>query len=65
MKHEWIGHKKKDASSNNKAVKFLGELYPAMKISDLEMMASKNTKKEMKQLAEELGYSKAEIKKLL
>ena len=51
--HEWIGHKKKGSSDNNKSVKFLMNLYPNMKQDELEMLATMNSKKDIKKLAED------------
>jgi len=62
--HEWIGYKFKE-SNNNKAFKFLEKLYPNKKIDELRLLASINTTQELKQLAEDLGMSKDQIKKLL
>jgi len=52
--HPWIGFKKK-TSDNNKAIKFLEQLYPNMKEDEVELLARISTKKELKQLAEEHG----------
>lgn len=50
--HPWIGLKqKKDV--NNKAVKFLQEIYPNMKQDEVELLARISTKKELKELAQE------------
>jgi len=58
--HPWIGlKKKKDASS--KAVKFLSQLYPDMKIDEVELLARISTKKEIKELAKEHGYDKVDL----
>lgn len=58
--HPWIGlKKKKDASS--KAVKFLSQLYPDMKIDEVELLARISTKKEIKELAKEHGYDNVEL----
>lgn len=62
--HQWISAPKK-ATSNSKAEKFLANLYPAMKIEDIALMANLNTTADIKQLAEELGMDKAQIKKEL
>jgi hypothetical protein len=62
--HEWIGYKFKE-SNNNKAFKFLEKLYPNKKIDELRLLANINTTKELKELAEDLGMSKEQIKKLL
>lgn len=50
--HPWIGFKKKTAD-NNKLVKVLEQVYPNMKQDELEMLANMNTKKDIKQLAED------------
>jgi glycerophosphoryl diester phosphodiesterase len=63
--HEWIGYKLKDAGSQNKAIKFLKELYPNMKEEEVEMMVELNSKQELKELAEAHGMDKNQIKKLL
>ena len=52
--HQWIGFKKK-AAGNDKAVKLLERIYPAMKLDEVELLAKLSTKKELKQLAEEYG----------
>ena len=63
--HEWIGYKLKDAGAQNKAIKFLKELYPNMKEDEIELLAQINSKDELKELAEAHGMDKAEIKKTL
>ena len=50
--HPWAGFKKK-GDSNSKAIKLLEEIYPNMKIDEVELLAGLYTKKELKQLAEE------------
>ena len=50
--HPWIGFKKK-SGSNDKAVKFLEQLYPDMKRDEVELLARISTTKELKELAEE------------
>lgn len=58
--HPWIGlKKKKDASS--KAVKLLSEIYPEMKLDEVELLARISTKKEIKEFAKEHGYEKVDI----
>jgi len=61
--HEWIGYKSKESSSTAKVLKFLEKLYPNKKHDELKLLASINTSKELKQLAEDLGMSKEQIKK--
>ena len=50
--HQWIGHKKK-TGDNSKSVKALEQIYPNMKMDEVELLARTSTKKEIKQLAEE------------
>lgn len=61
--HEWIGHKKK--SGDNKIYKFLEDKYPNMKRDEIEMMAQMIDKKDVKQMAKDLGMTDAEIKKVV
>lgn len=63
--HEWIGNKKKDASNDNKKIKFLAELYPNMKLREVEMLASMYTDKEIVKLGKEYGFEDNVIKKKL
>ena len=53
-RHQWIALKKKEAGSNE-VKKILLELYPTMKISDIEALASVIDKKELKQYLREHG----------
>ena len=55
--HEWLGVKKE----KNKKVSFLAELFPNMKISDVETLAEITTDKEIKQYCESLGRDKKQI----
>ena len=50
--HPWIGFKKK-TSDNNKVLKVLEQIYPNMKQDELEMLATMNSKKDIKKLAED------------
>ena len=50
--HPYIGFKKK-GDSNSKAIKLLEQIYPHLKSDEVELLARTNTKKELKQLAEE------------
>lgn len=59
--HEWIGFKKK---KDNKKTKFLSEVYPHLKDDEIEVLAEITTTAEIKQLAEDIGYSKKEITKM-
>ena len=58
--HPWIGLKKKKDDSS-KAVKLLAQIYPEMKMDEVETLARISTKKEIKQLAREHGYEKVDI----
>ena len=58
--HQWIGLKKKKDDSS-KAVKILANIYPNMKMDEVETLARISTKKEIKQLAKEHGYEKVDI----
>ena len=55
-KHQWIAPKKKEAGSNE-VKKRLMELYPNMKMADIEVMAALTTKQELKQHLREHGQS--------
>ncbi len=59
--HEWLGYKKK---KDNKKTKFLMEVYPHLKDDEIEVLAEITTTPEIKELAENLGYSKKEIAKM-
>ena len=58
--HSWIGLKKKKDDSS-KAVKLLSQIYPNMKMDEVETLARISTKKEIKELAREHGYEKVDI----
>jgi hypothetical protein len=62
--HQWIGFKKKENTDNKKVV-FLAELYPSMKMKEVEMLASLTTDKEITALAKDCGLDDKEIKKKL
>ncbi len=61
--HEWIGYKKKKTSS--KSVELLCEIYPNAKISDLELLSNKLSKKELKELAISSGLDDKLIDKYI
>jgi len=54
--HPWIAPKKKDGVSNN-AKKQLMQLYPNMKIADIETMLVLTTKQELQQYLRDHGQS--------
>jgi hypothetical protein len=58
--HPWIGLKKKKDDSS-KSVKLLSQIYPNMKLDEVETLARISTKKEIKQLAKDHGYEKVDI----
>jgi hypothetical protein len=58
--HPWIGLKQKK-DTNSKAVKLLLKIYPDKKIDEVELLARISTKKEIRELARELGYDKVDI----
>ena len=60
--HEWIGFKKKKGDS--KRIKFLEQVYPQRKSDEIDLLAEMITLPELKQLAEDHGYSKQEIAKM-
>ena len=59
--HQWQGAKKKEGS-NSKAVKFLTKLYPNMKQDEIELLAKINDKRDLTDMARELGYDDKSIK---
>lgn len=61
--HNWLGHKRKDGS--NKKIKLLEELYPDKRFDELEVLASINTDKEIKDKARSFGMDEATIAKKL
>lgn len=61
--HEWLGVKrKKDGSS--KTVKVLADIYPNAKMEDIELLATKLDKKQIKQLAKDHGWDDKKINEL-
>ena len=55
--HEWLSLTK----AKNKKVEFLSELFPNMKLADIETLASITTDKEIKQYCENLGWDKKQV----
>jgi hypothetical protein len=62
--HQWITPKKR-GGSDNKAVKFLRNLYPHLKDDDIELMAKLNSKDDLKEHARSMGWEDKDIKKEL
>ena len=54
--HEWIGYKKKETGDTGKILKFLKEVYPEKKLDEVELLAKISTKKEIRQLARDMGH---------
>lgn len=61
--HEWIGFKKKN--DGDKIYKVLEQLFPDMKSDELELLAKMTSKQDIKEYAKELGWSDADIKKII
>ena len=56
-RHNWLSLKKQ----KNKTVTFLAELFPDMKMADIETMAEITTTKEIKDYCKNLGWDKKQI----
>ena len=54
QRHQWIAPKKKD-SVNNEVKKALMELYPNMKMSDIDALAAVTDKKEIREYLKQSG----------
>ena len=59
--HEYISHKR----PTTKKIDFLASVYPAYKITDIELMAELMSDAELKDLASDYGLDDESIKKLL
>jgi hypothetical protein len=55
--HEWIPLKKE----KNKKEEFLAQLFPNMKLADVQTLAAITTDKEIKEYAKDLGWDKKQI----
>jgi len=58
--HEWIGFKKK--GKKNPAIEFLSNIYPTMKMDEIELLVKLRSIDELKQLAKDYGYDNKQIK---
>ena len=58
--HYWLAAKKKE--SNSKAVKFLTSVYPELKPDEIELLAKINDKRDLADLARNLGFDDKSIK---
>ena len=61
QKHYWQAAKKREGS-NNKALKFLREVYPELKEDEIQLLAELNDTRDLKDLARELGWDDKRIK---
>ena len=62
--HKWLAAKKKEGN-NNKAEKFIAELFPTMKADEIKLMAELNSKDDLKKMAKDRGFDDKKIKELL
>lgn len=60
QRHYWLPAKKSER--DNKAIKFLTNLYPTAKPDDIELLAELNSKQDLKQLARAHGWDDKRIK---
>ena len=60
QKHYWQAAKKKEG--NNRAQKFLANLYPNMKQDEIELLATINDKSDLTDMARKLGWDDKRIK---
>lgn len=58
--HYWLKTKKKEG--DNKSQKFLAKLYPAMKQDEIELLAKINDKRDIADMARNLGFDDKSIK---
>lgn len=65
QRHTWISQKKKEVSGDKNIVKFLQGIYPNIGDSELEILANTTTKKDARKMAQEMGMTDKEIKKIL
>ena len=61
FKHQWIPPKKREGV-DNKATKFLKEIYPHLKEDEIDLLRKLNTKDDLKRLAREHGWDDKRIK---
>lgn len=58
--HYWLKTKKKEG--DNKSQKFLAKLYPAMKSDEIDLLAKINDKRDIADMARNLGFDDKSIK---
>ena len=61
FRHDWIKQKKRQ-SNNNRAVKFLRQIYSTASEDELELLAKINSIEDLKQLARKHGWDDRRIK---
>ena len=61
QRHPWLVAKKREGN-NNKAEKFLREIYPTAKNDEIQLMAQLNDKTDLKELAKQHGWDDKRIK---
>ena len=61
QRHPWLAAKKREGN-NNKAEKFLREIYPTAKNDEIQLMAQLNDKTDLKELAKQHGWDDKRIK---
>lgn len=63
--HYWLNGKKKDKDNSAKIEKFLAEQFPNLKDDEIELLALINDKRDIDDLARELGLDDKQIKSKL
>ena len=64
QRHTWLAGPKKE-TTNNKTEKFLKEIYPHLKDDEIALLATINTKADLKILARQHGWEDKRIKEFL
>lgn len=65
FRHFWLAAKKREGINKSKVIKFLSDIYPAMKMTEIELLAEINDVADVKRLAKNMGMSDSDIKKAL
>lgn len=63
QRHYWLPAKKSE--KDNKAIKFLTEMYPLAKPDEIELLAQINSKQDLRDLARNHGWDDNRIKSML
>jgi hypothetical protein len=63
--HEWIPLQKKANDKNTKIVTFLANIYPTMKMDEVELLAKIMSKHDIAELATAHAYDPSQIKKII